>query len=405
MSLPASTQVPTGILLTKHNYRFYSNTPYVDHDVTIKSTKSPIVSFAPETSTQRPSNVPILKDIHTIVDILKQNKSEENKVREIVEKLNLKRNLTRINIIHTKRNVTNHYGPTFPKVIDRKNYTIDLNTDDSINAHKGSKELKVQFVLDCDLKNALNKDKTGLNANRPQILPETYSYVADDDDSAQYQKKPYYYSAQTALKTQRKPTFTAYTTRRPQSRPRPQQTIARPTTKAPKIKTKQKQKQKIKYVDPPGISALSSTFENVYNFFEEAFTDNVVLKKPPINKVKNSAPNRKRKNNRNNRRQGTKNGNRKPVTRPQRRKPIVKRSTAPTLAPGSRSTQPAENKQKQHLTTKIHVTSEYVAPETKPTVDLDDRQEEEIYDDYGDDDDEDDYYYDSFGVNDEVSKR
>lgn len=340
-----------------------------------------MVTFPPQVPTQRPSNVPILKDIQTIVDILKQNKSEENKVHEIVEKLNLKGNLTKINVIHLKRN-TSAYGPTFPKHVDHRNYSIDLNADDSVGVQKGSKELKVQFVLDCDLKNALNKDKAALNLNPAQILPERYPHPGE------YQKLSYYYPTSPVLETQKRPGFIAYGIRKPQ----PQYTFVRTTTKAPEVKTK----QKIKYVDPPAISVLSNTFENVYNFFEEALTDNVIFKKPPTNKLKKPATNQKHKINGNDRRKA----NRRPV-----RRPMAKRSTSfigrvtPTSAPSYRYTPSAQHKEAQQLTTKIHVTSEYVAPEPKPDVIDSDSDSDDREPDSYEDSDEDEYYYDSLSFN------
>lgn len=161
-------------------------------------------------------------------------------------------------------------------------------------------------------------------------------------------------------------------------------------TKAPanKVITTTKPRIKHVYVDPPIVSEISDTFENVYNLFENALTTKVKVK-PQNGKVAKK--------------------------RPIKRSTVENVITAPTVAPYYRYTQSGvQNGQK--LTTNIHVTSEYVGkdPELENIKhqhqndvssgsdsygdgfdsEYDDDDDDESEDDNRDDDDDDDAYFD-----------
>lgn len=330
------------------------------------------------------------------MNILNQNNSDFEKIDEIVTKLNRTGGLTQINVINVNNNTKKYRRTTLlPAAMISKNITY-VHPYEVPDSHKDSKELKVQFVLDCDLKDALNKDKSSVNPLlSPNAVRPIYQYP-----NPVVKKQPILYPSyyQDAF-NQRIPTRPMYTkvqtaTRRPQYAV---QFVA--VTKKPlKTITKATPKPKIKnvYVDPPGVSAISNVFENFYNYFEEALTTNVIQKKSTKKGTKSLV--QKKKINVPVKRKGSiKYPRHRPISK---RSTIIDRNGQATESPEYRNTKAYKNNQKQHLTTQIHVTSEYVGKEPVTVQNVDSSYEkgdesDEYDDEYDDDDDEDDYY-DSF---------
>lgn len=384
------------------------STPFVSIETTTKRRKNyrnpseiyvTIPNFRPSTTSRRPNekttpsvaNLPKLPDFIGIATILNQNESDFDKIGKIVKKLNVTGGVTQINVINVSSNnqtKTHRKTTNAASAMGRKNATY-VHPSTKHDSAKDSKELKVQFVLDCDLKDALNRDEGTLAPVIRRPTPN-YNYI-------QYQRPPvtlrplqlYYPNyMQNAFNQQIPMKKVRVTTRRPhytyQYRPAPQMRPVKTLTKAP---TKPKTKVKNVYVDPPGVAALSNAFEGAYDFFENALIDTV--KKPLKQKPQIISP--------------------APITNKiaqkvrRRRPPIVKRSTERVVKNYKPTPAPVyANTEKQKLTTQIHVTSEYVGKE--PIVvkkgedtseqygdgDDDDKDDDDDYEDDYDDDDEDD---------------
>lgn len=370
--------------------------------------------FRPPTTTRRPfetpssvANHPQLPDFSSIATILNQNESDFDKIDKIVKKLNVTGGVTQINVINVnnnnqtkiRRKTTNAPSSQVASPMKRRNVTY-VHPFTKHDSAKDSKELKVQFVLDCDLKDALNRDE-GTLAPVIRRPPPNYNGI-------QYQRPPvtlrplqqlYYPNyMQNALHQQIPMRKVRVTTRRPQYtyqyRPPLQMRPVKTVTQAP---TKPKTKVKNVYVDPPGVAAISNVFEGAYEFFENALTDTVTVRKPLKQKPQIVSP------------APITNKIAQKITR--RRPSIVKRSTMRVVKNYEVTPAPIyANTEKQKLTTQIHVTSEYVAKE--PIVvkkgeetseqydegaDEDKDDDDDYEDDYDDDDDDGDDYGMSFG--------
>lgn len=228
---------------------------------------------------------------------------------------------------------------------------------------KDSKELKVQFVLDCDLKDSMQSG-SGLNIRKPTVSKNSVPAV----------KRPVYYPNYQNSFNQRFPTKNTYGLL-PNRRPSVVYPTKKPQPKPPikgVLPTPSTQKPKVVYVDPPGIAVISNALENVYNYFEDALTSKEKV--------------RRAKNRQNNKRRGAGKLGRKKKKKPGKKGSAKKnRVTKPTSAPVSRSTKPVGVNNK--LTTQIHVVSQYVGKDpttTTPQPDEEDSYEDDEYVDSGD---------------------
>lgn len=328
----------------------------------VKSTILPIL----DPDTKRPSKQPQnLSTLLKIDNILKQKTNDTQKVNEIIRKLNRIGHVSRVSGISTTKTPTKIKYKTSPmpsQSTKRRNITYASEIENLLkNDHqKDSKELKVQFVLDCDLKDMNDKTKTSL------VKPLSIA----QQPTTGVKKLPVQY-----------PTFySAFNQNRiPTKAPVKQSTLIYyfPTKK---VATTSKPRVKNVYVDPPLVAELSDTFENVYNFFENKLTTKVKVK--PRKEAKK---------------------------RPIKRSTAQNHIAAPTIRPNYQYTQ-AYGPNGQKLTTNIHVTSEFVGkdpeepePIKKPgesESDESDDYSEGFFDDYesdsddrddDDDEDEDDY--------------
>lgn len=272
---------------------------------------------------------------------------------------------------------------TAGKIQQTKAHTNSSALSEDQNS-KDSKELKVQFVLDCDLKDSLEKGhyhSNGVHVPQRPTVPYRKAVTRRKTVYSPYQvtKKPirkYAYGGGYAGSV----------------------FFGNPVKPQKVQKQRRKKVQEVyEYVDPPVIATIKDTFAQIYSFFESALTTNYVSDEEESDEKPAKARKKKRKTVS---RKGLKG---------KKRRPISKRSTVnkrPTSTPERRFTQPYEATQKQKLTTQIHVTSEYTEPDSiKPAVNRPVRKESEEGDDieygdyYGDD-----YYEDfSFGTGDDVS--
>lgn len=272
--------------------------------------------------------------------------SDTIKLDQLIHKLNGTGSLSRVNVFN--RTWKNDVGKS----------TLQTEYDHQ----KDAKELKVQFVLDCGLKEMANKN--------PQAIFHSSPLSTVKKVPIQY---PTYSNA----------VFNRRVTTKPPNRLTKKGVVyyGATTSKPVRVATTAKQRIKHIYVDPPLVGEISDTFENVYNYFENAMTTKVKVKPQQNQEDDKERP--------------------------------IKRSTAgnsitapPTVAPNYRYTQSYGSQNGQKLTTKIHVTSEYVGedPGTKrPYRGEDDASlgsdsfSDEYYsgfDDDGSDDDDDDDDYD-----------
>lgn len=309
-----------------------------------------------------------------IETILQQPSIDVQKLHQIIEKLNKTGSLSRVNVFNnTSENLMYRQKATpSPQSLSRIIYPT-VEHEQQHDHQKDSKELKVQFVLDCGLK---DMDSTSVK----KLLPTSSSSFAA------LKKVPIQYPSYTSSVfnqriTTKNPTRLTYTQ---------QGNVYYIPTKQPvKVATTSKPRIKNVYVDPPLVGEISDTFENVYNYFENAMTTKVKVK--PRNK----------------------NFKKHPI----KRSTVGNSITPPTFAPYRQYTPSYGGESGQKLTTNIQVTSEYVGkdPVTKRPLkgQTDKSYESESYsddseisdDDYEDDnrgnddgeDDEDDYYDFSLG--------
>ncbi|XP_031627143.1 uncharacterized protein LOC116343295 isoform X2 [Contarinia nasturtii] len=329
---------PADLLVTIKDFH-QPQQSYKNFNLNVQSTPLPVFnpqtikqSITPAKQSKRPQRVENFLGIGNILQ--QQHSSDVQKLDQIIDKLNRTGSLARVNVQNPTR-----YGPTTKLTLP------------NVDQQKDSKELKVQFVLDCGL-----KDMAETTLNSPQSV---------------YQKKvPIQYpSYSSSVFNQRVPTKV------------PSQkgvVYYIPPTKSVKVTTTTaKPRIKNVYVDPPLVSEISDTFENVYNYFENALTTKVKVR-PSEKKAKK---------------------------RPIKRSTVGYRITAPTTPPNYRYTQGHGGQNGQKLTTKIHVTSEYVgkepsterAPQSEVSygsVSISDEYDSGSYDDDDDDRDESDDYYD-----------
>lgn len=335
-------------------------------------------------------------DFLGIEQILHQNRSDVEKVDELVNKLNRTGALSRVNIDSNTMRIRHSSTPLPRSTTSQLRDNTNMQSYQQNDQQKDSKELKVQFVLDCDLKDSLNSNS---NLNQP-VMPhyQTIPYISSNPGVKKNEiRYPNYESSFNQRIPTRKQVMPYYQTTRRSYYPTKQ-----PTKRV--VKTATTPKAKVKYVDPPAVAAISNAFENVYNYFEDALTTNVVQKIP---REKKRVIARK-----------------KVRVHGQGRNPMRKRSTANVLAatstPEYRYTKAYSNGPNQKLTTQIHVTSEYVGTEptgvVKQNENISDESESGEYDDDSDtdtesdeeysDEDESDYDYGfsfgSFGGDDEV---
>lgn len=343
-----------------------------------QSTYQPVFSTSQQMKKLKPhqeSNV--YSEYLGIDDILKKNRSDFEKLDELMQKLNETGALTKVNVFNittSTMKIQQKTTPMPPATIKRSKNVTYIRPYEQNDHQKDSKELKVQFVLDCDLKDSMNGD---LNVRKPV--------------STHTQTVPYYSSAPVVKKhTVNYPTIHNVFNQRIPTKYTNQNTvnvkpINYPPTKAAVNKvTTPKAKVKNVYVDPPVVAAISNAFENVYNYFEEALTTNVVDKKP---REKRRAVNRRKNKIRMNDGQG--------------RIAIRKRSTAKnrvtvtTDSPKHRYTKSYANGANQKLTTQIQVTSEYTGKEPEEVKQSNDESSDSSYSTSADDyEGDDEYEYD-----------
>lgn len=376
-------------------------------DAIVQSTKSPEVNFAYEKLIkQRPQNVPIIQNPYSIINILKQNTTEDEKMSQIMQTLKVNGSSTPF-AVGLKKNTQNAVKKGTPVMKNAGSSSVRNTTSGKIQQTKGhpnasvlsddqsskdSKELKVQFVLDCDLKDSLEKGHYHSNGIH---IPQTHvkKSTAWPRPTIPYRKTGYLSPYQATKKPNHKYAYGGgYAGSVFFGNPVKPQKVQK--------QRKKKVEEVYEYVDPPIITTIKDTFASIYSFFEEALTTNYVSNEEESEEKPAKARKKKRKTVRRKNLKGKK------------RRPIVKRSTVrrgPTSTPDRRFTQPYDVTQKQKLTTQIHVTSEYTEPDPiKPAVykpvrkDSEEGGDYEYGDYYGDEDG--DYYEDfSFGTGDDVS--
>lgn len=315
--------------------------------IVTQPTNLPVINFEHDSILTSDQNRPIVNDLGSIVHILKQNSTDMEKISEIVQKLNKTGSITKVNLFNITDTIKKRKKATkMPKItttIRTKNVTYIYPYEDSESA-KDSKELKVQFVLDCDLKDASGKSKV---ATTPKPIIQ-YLHVPTAKPIPTYlnlHQKPIYYPQQQY----HVPIRPNYVVQRPLL-----QHLYRPLAK-PTVVTTPKPIVKNVYVDPPAVSAISNAFESVYNYFEDALTTNVVQKESVPSKKTKKAILRKQKV------KGKVKGTKTGMIKYSRNRPIVKRSTVgssrlkPTEAPAHRNPKPSNSK--QQLVTQNQVTS------------------------------------------------
>lgn len=326
----------------------------------------------------------IINNFSGIDQILKQNRSDDEKFNEIYDKLNKTGALTRVNVFNDSTESSMKMQPKSTSVptsttMHPRNVTY-VHTYENKNDHqKDSKELKVQFVLDCDLKDSMNSD---MNVRQPdQSHSQTTKYISP---IPVINKQPLKYPQFDGIFNQRIPTKLPNRQYYYQTTPFSYAQSKKPSKKfviRPTKPTTSKEKIKKVYVDPPAVAAISNAFENVYNYFEDALTTNVVQKVP---REKKRAVKRK---------MVRVNG--------QGRIPIRKRSTVndriaatTSTIPEYRYTKSHTNEANQKLTTQIHVTSEYLGKEPEKFKKPDESEEiseSEGYDSADESDGDEDY--------------
>lgn len=330
--------------------------------------------FNPQTIEQskKPQKMTNFLGIETI---LQQPSSDEQKLDQIIKKLNKTGSLSRVNVFNsTSENLTYRQKATSSSQSVSRIINPTVEHEQQQHDHqKDSKELKVQFVLDCGLK---DMDSTSVK----KLLPTSSSSFVSLK-KVPIQNPSYPSSVFNQRITTKNPTRLTYTQQG--------NVYFIPTKQPVKVATTSKPRIKNVYVDPPLVGEISDTFENVYNYFENAMTTKVKVK--PRNK------NIKK--------------------RPIKRSTVGNSITPPTFAPYHQYTPSygAENGQK--LTTNIQVTSEYVGrdPVTKKPLEgqadtsyesasysddsesSDDDYEDDNRDNDDDEDNEDDYYDFSLG--------
>lgn len=306
----------------------------------VHSTRVPVFNLQIIKQSKRPQRV---NNFLGIEHILQQNNSDIRKIDQIINKLNRNGSLSTVNVFNTTRNDLRRSTLSHVSGIKPRIPYLD------VEHQKDSKELKVQFVLDCGLKDMASSLK------KPQPTLQT---------SNSLKKFPIQYPTYpNAVFNQRVPTKA---TVRP--------TYIKngivyyvPTKNSVKIVTTPKPRIKNVYVDPPIVGEISDTLENVYNYFENSLTTKVKVK--PRNKQVAKK-------------------------RPIKRSTVGNSITPPTTAPNYRYTHGYNNGQK--LTTNIHVTSEYVGKDpvterpSKGESASYDSGSDDSYDDDGSDDDDDD---------------
>lgn len=334
-----------------------------------------------------------VRDLNRIISILNKNQTDLNKIDELVMEMNSTGSLTQINLINVNEKETD---------VEQSTIAPHASGVESVYRDKDSKELKVQFVLDCDLKDALGKDKVAFG--RPSTARPTtkkpFAAPAARPAVRPAQVKPqviYYPAPPTSYYQNPYQNFLLPSPYRPNHLPAV--SVVSVTKRKPVKATTAKSIVKNVYVDPPAIASISNTLDNVYSYFEDVFTTKVKVpsKSKRVSKVRIPvAPSR-------------------PISgKLPRHRPIVKRSTVSnsrarpsTITPITRSTRfnEIDNKVHQHLTTRIHVSSEYVGKDpatttttqSSSTVEDYTEESEEYYEDDDDDndDEDDDDYYDS----------
>lgn len=260
---------------------------------------------------------PAIHQFLGVEQILKKNNSDATKLEQIIQKLNKTGVLNEVNIFNVSA-ITAFQQKTTAKPLTPQIYRTQTN-------QKDAKELKVQFVLDCDLKDAMNNKinpNTVSPMNYQQPQKQLVRYPNPNYGSAFNQRIPVVASNQLVARPPK--IYYAMPTK-------PAINIQRITTPKTKVKTV--------YVDPPGIAAVSNVLDGVYSYFEDTFTTSVV-KKDPLS-TKSTFKSNKHRNQ------------------------IRKRSTNSdrilysTKSPISEYTK-SHNDKNQKLTTQIHVTSEFV---------------------------------------------
>lgn len=337
------------------------------YKISSRNTHVPVFNEQTVKQSKRPQR---LNNFLGIENILQQNNSDTSKIDEIIRKLNQTGSLTRVNVFNTSSRSAVRKSTNFPGVMQsRISYP---NVEHDLSDHqKDSKELKVQFVLDCGLKDMASTLK--------KPLP-TSQYQSPLSPLKKLQYPTYPNAAFNQRVTTKSPTRLTYV--------KNGIVYYVPNKQSVKVTTTT-EKPRIVYVDPPIVGEISDTFENVYNYFENAMTTKV------------RAKSRDRKTAR---------------KRPMKRSTVHHSITPPTNSPNYQHKQNIRKGEK--LSTKIHVTSEYIGkdPITEPPVNkatasdseasyseasFSDESYSDEYDDDDDDDrdddDDDDYYNLSLG--------
>lgn len=453
-----------------------------DRDAVVHSTKSPAIKIATENQARPSASVPLVQQPNKVVTILTQNTTDDGKLSKLIAALNAQKVTTPLRMRVTRPTITSYLRNTagvkqaarptatrLPQHTLTQRHTPPRNATKfssivhkhKVTSHKeiaailadtkskDSKELKVQFVLDCDLKDSLQKGQLPINvpnAVNHQYLSNgqlagfsvpSYSSAhlpspANNPYSVPIVKSPSQYPVPSVISATRRKPIGAVAVPLATSVPNIKhihhgvESIsgdAKPAKKEKEKKKKKKPKSKhnhhaVHSKDPVVIEAIKETFAKIYSFFEEAFTTTYVSKHTHHEadyddsdeddehdhdngheddeddddghkkKKKPKKPKKKKKKKKTELREV-----------PSRRKrPIVKRSTITESFPMVTQPTDMDGNQKQKLTTHIHVTSEYLEPKPQPPPPTStskpprrDSDEDDYFGDYyGDDDDGDD---------------
>lgn len=387
-----------------------------DHD-DIKWSSLPIID---PPSKKQLLDTEYVNDLFSIEDILQRNESDWKKLDEIIDKVNETGTLTQVNVSNATRRIDNDVDilessaspseQTFTYLQPPKPNQLENPNDEQTETEPNAKDLKVQFVLDCDFIDATGSPNDQDNRFPPAsgtssasappyyLSPNMMRYPPDIAQSVFNIQRVSTTKAPTPIQSQ--PQKYTYTTRstaapsptrkkgptkhpathrstKPPSYPSedltestdavfyyPEKFELKPTTtvkpttnrpvKAIEVKPTKKPAVKNIYVDPPVVAVISDTFEYFYNYFENALTTKVRVK--PKDAPKRTQSIRRSHG---------------------KKRPIKKRSTAINRIPVTETTVPifyASTEQPnyhrytqnyagqngQKLTTNIQVTSEYV---------------------------------------------
>lgn len=406
----------------------FENSTYVDDD---DSDDSVDVEDSPDHDDDKWSSLPIISPppkkqvLHSnyannlFSDILWRNNSDWKKLDGIVTKENEMGSMTKVNVPTVTRRMDDDVDllESYVSASEQKfTYLPPQNPkrmrvpheNQNVNGEPDAKDLKVQFVLDCDYDDVTpSPNMNRFPSAKPHYIPSNVMEYSPDSPQSVFNihlisstRAPSFIQIQSSgyqTQTPQKYTYTARPTaptpqrikhptkRKPTYHPTeasveatstksgavyyfpeefdvtPPTTVKSftvpPATKRPLKTITKKTPIKNIYVDPPMVAAISDTFERFYTFFENALTTKVRVKDKEKGGQRSKSPRRKRGKKRPIRKRSTK-VNRLPVT--DMTVPIF---YASTVHPNYRYTQSNAGQKGQKLTTNIQVTSEYVGKE------------------------------------------